>query len=231
MQWWVRIRLVAIASASLLVAMAASAGCSPEPSTGEPIRVVVIGDSYTGGSGEGGRGAAAWPRIAGEDLRGDGMNAAVAVSAHGGSGYVARGIDGSTFSDAVPGLLQPDDDVVVVFGGINDADKPVEQESVAVGELLSEVRRRSPDAEVIVVGPAWPDAEPTRQILSVRDVLSAAATAAGATFIDPIADRWFADRPDLIGDDGIHPTDEGHRLMAQKLEPYLRSALSATQSN
>jgi lysophospholipase L1-like esterase len=65
----------------------------------------------------------------------------------------------------------------------------------------------------------------------VRDIASREAAAVGATFVDPIADRWFADAPALIGGDGIHPTDDGHRLMAQKLEPYLRSALLATQSN
>ena len=49
-------------------------------------------------------------------------------------------------------------------------------------------------------------------MLQIRDVLSAAAAAAGAAFVDPIADRWFVDRPDLIGADGVHPTDAGHAV-------------------
>ncbi|UUO02934.1 SGNH/GDSL hydrolase family protein [Mycolicibacterium novocastrense] len=223
-------RRAATACASLTLVFAVIAGCSSEPPTDGPLRIVVIGDSYTGGSAEGGRNAAAWPRVAREELRSDGVDVAMAVSAHGGSGYLARGVDGSTFLDAVLDISKPDDDVVVIFGGINDANWSNQQERAAVREVLKELRQRSPEAELIVVGPAWPASNPTPQILSVRDVLRAESSAVDAAFVDPIADRWFADRPDLIGDDGIHPTDDGHRLMAQKLEPYLRSALPASRA-
>ena len=48
---------------------------------------------------------------------------------------------------------------------------------------------------------------------------------AGATFVDPIAERWFVDRPDLIGRDGVHPTDAGHAYMADKIAPLIGAEL------
>ncbi|ETB08755.1 hypothetical protein O980_21950 [Mycobacterium avium subsp. paratuberculosis 08-8281] len=50
--------------------------------------------------------------------------------------------------------------------------------------------------------------------------------AAGATFIDPIAEHWFVGRPDLIGADGVHPNDAGHQYMADKIAPLIRTQLS-----
>jgi lysophospholipase L1-like esterase len=44
-------------------------------------------------------------------------------------------------------------------------------------------------------------------------------------FIDPIAERWFVGRPDLIAQDGVHPTDAGHAYMADKIAPLIASQL------
>ena len=62
-------------------------------------------------------------------------------------------------------------------------------------------------------------------VLQIRDVLHAQARAVGATFIDPIAERWFVGRPDLIGEDGVHPTDAGHAYMADKIAPLIAARL------
>ncbi len=39
-------------------------------------------------------------------------------------------------------------------------------------------------------------------------------------------ERWFVDRPDLIGADGVHPTDAGHQYMADMIGPRIRTQLS-----
>ena len=70
-----------------------------------------------------------------------------------------------------------------------------------------------------MIGPPWPTADVPDSLLQIRDVLNAAARAAGAAFVDPIGDRWFVDRPDLIGADGVHPTDAGHAYLAAKIAP------------
>ncbi|MGH3644916.1 MAG: Rv0518 family GDSL lipase, partial [Mycobacterium sp.] len=71
----------------------------------------------------------------------------------------------------------------------------------------------------------WPTADVPPAILQIRDILSFQAMLAGATFVDPIAQRWFVDRPDLIGQDGVHPTDAGHAYMADKIAPLIGAAL------
>ena len=46
------------------------------------------------------------------------------------------------------------------------------------------------------------------------------------TFFDPIAQGWFVGRPELIGSDGIHPTDAGHAYMADKIAPLIGAQLA-----
>ena len=58
-----------------------------------------------------------------------------------------------------------------------------------------------------------------------RDILRDQARQVGATFVDPIAERWFFDNPELIGADGIHPTDAGHAYMADKIAPLIGKEL------
>ena len=77
-----------------------------------------------------------------------------------------------------------------------------------------------------MIGPPWPTADVPDSMLRIRDVLNAAARAAGAAFVDPIGDRWFVDRPDLIGPDGVHPNDAGHEYLADKIAPLIRMQLS-----
>lgn len=201
---------------------------NPRESAADSItRVAIIGDSYTGGSGEGGRGSASWPYIAARELHTRGIDIDAEVSAHGGSGYVTRGTDGTVFADAISDTIRADDEVVVIFGGLNDAANPPNVEADAVRSTLTAARDRAPGASLIVVGPAWPDAQPIPQILAIRDVLAREAASTGARFVDPIAERWFMDQPQLIGDDRVHPTDDGHVYMAQRLTPVLQTTISA----
>ncbi len=77
-----------------------------------------------------------------------------------------------------------------------------------------------------MIGPPWPTADVPDSVLQIRDVLNAAARGVGAAFVDPIGDRWFVDRPDLIGPDGVHPNDAGHAYLADKIVPLIRTQLS-----
>jgi phospholipase/lecithinase/hemolysin len=75
----------------------------------------------------------------------------------------------------------------------------------------------------VVIGPLWSDGDAPAPVLAVRDAVRTAALAAGAQWIDPVADGWF-DRPaGLIGADRVHPTDAGHRLMAERVDAALRT--------
>ena len=87
-------------------------------------------------------------------------------------------------------------------------------------------RHTAPDARVLVIGPPWPTAAPPPAVLTIRNSLRAQAAAIGATFVDPIDAGWFVGRPDLIGHDGVHPTDAGHVYLAEKIAPLIYSQLT-----
>ena len=106
---------------------------------------------------------------------------------------------------------------------------PPESVTASVRETLSDVRVRARKAKLIVVGPVWPEPDPSPEILQIRDIVRAEAEKTNATFVDPIADQWFVADPQLIGKDGVHPTDMGHLYMSERLLPVIRSELALVQ--
>jgi lysophospholipase L1-like esterase len=199
-----------------------------------PKKVVVVGDSLTAGSAEGGVGPNGWTELAWRQLRIEGVDVAPEVSGRGGSGYAKHGAAGTTFVGEEARLVRPDDDVIVFFGGSNDFGEPVDDVSSAIHETLTAARATAPDAKIVVVGPIWPvKVQETPDIafvfenlLRIRDTLRDDAATIGAIFVDPIADRWFFDAPASIGRDNVHPTDAGHKYMYERLMPVLRAALA-----
>jgi phospholipase/lecithinase/hemolysin len=61
----------------------------------------------------------------------------------------------------------------------------------------------------------------------LRDHLRRTATGVGALFVDPLAERWFAGADHrFIGPDGVHPTNAGHRHIADEVLADLAATLS-----
>lgn len=194
-----------------------------------PKKIVVVGDSYTQGTVQGGSGDSSWAALSFRQLRREGLDLQSGIAARGNSGYVARGLGDLTIGNDVKRIVEKDDDAVVIFGGLNDQHEPLDVVGKAVADTLSSVKETAPNAKVVVIGPAWPAwsiKPPTPDILALRDAIRDEATKVDATFVDPINDQWFAADPALIGEDGIHPTGEGHVYMSERLLPYLRSALT-----
>lgn len=187
------------------------------------VRIAIIGDSYTDGSSEGGKGEAGWPRLVEEKLRAENLNFAIRTTGLGGSGYLSEGTKKRTFLSSAT-RLSDDTDVVVIFGGLNDAIYAGSSVGKAATKTFSTVSERVPEATLIVVGGQYPSSQPPAEYQSFRKAIKESAQSAGATYIDPIS--WFGDKS-LIGKDGIHPTDEGHKLIAEKLFPAIRDAVKA----
>lgn len=189
-------------------------------------RVAVVGDSYTTGTDEGGRGPQSWTAQAWQLLAAQGLKVNADVVAEGGAGYGVRGNQGSVFEDLTVRAVKRDDVLVVFFGSRND--QPVDQQKypVMVGETFQIARHVAPSAKFLVIGPPWPTANPPADVLAVRDNLRNQAVAVGAVFIAPIVEGWFVGRPDLIGADGVHPNDAGHAYLAQKIAPLIRNQLT-----
>lgn len=217
----------AAATAAVLVAASVSAVWSaPTGLADKAVHIAVIGDSYTSGSGEGGNGAYAWPQLARELLAKRGVEFEADVAAQRGAGYGQPGDNGIVFEDLTAQAVRRNDALVVFFGSRNDQPvDPVKLSDQTAGTFKL-ARFAAPDARFLVIGPAWPTATPPSAVLAIRDSLRAQAAATGATFVDPIAENWFVGRPDLIGTDGVHPTDAGHAYMAERIAPRIFSQLT-----
>ena len=214
---------------TILFALALLIGFAGVPAaSGTPLNhVAVIGDSYTTGSDQGGQGPKGWAPQVWQMLGRQGWSIAPDVAAEGGAGYGVRGNHGSVFGDLTARAVQPDDTLVVFFGSRNDQSVDPQTLAFAARDAFALARRTAPHARLLVIGPPWPTADVPGVVFRIRDILYAQARVAGATFMDPLAARWFFDAPALIGTDGVHPTDAGHAYMAQLIAPLIASQLTS----
>lgn len=210
----------------LMLALPLTLACDTVPPPAAPAStplVVVYGDSYVAGDpNDPNVLQRRWPGMLAADL---GVN----VISHGvgQTGYV-RATGGSTYPYAVATQPPPSDaDVVIVFGGFNDA---VLNDPTAVGYASTVtytlIRQAAPDAELIVIGMQWPNYYPGMN--AARPTATAIRTAADqaeATFVDPFL--WLQTKPQLMAADAIHPSDQGHAYLEGLIEPYVLQALSA----
>lgn len=203
-------------------AVSLSTSCSSPPRQAD---VAVIGDSFTAGSDMGGRDGNGWPDLVGQSLDREGYEVTLNVAAEGGAGYVKKGQKGNTFEVKAGEVVDPDVDVVVFFGGLNDGRVDISKVADAARETLGQAAEAAPDARLVVIGPVWPRGQVPESMVTLDRTLRVAAQEAGAVYIDPIAQGWFSDRPDLIGVDGTHPTDAGHRYLAARISPIIRGQI------
>lgn len=222
------------AAAITVIAAVTTPVCpAPTATASEVAHIAVIGDFYTTDPGSdpgpedgGGNGSRAWPALAWDLLAQRGVDVDGDVAAEGGAGYGHPGNRGRVFVDLTAQVVRRNDDLVVFFGSRND--QPVDPQKFPdmAADTFQLARFTAPKAKFLVIGPPWPTASPPPQVLRIRDSLRAEATASGAVFVDPIAEGWFVDRPELIGADGLHPTDAGHEYMAERIAPLIYSQLT-----
>ncbi len=222
---------------SLLVVLAAtvvSAGCSAgvpasdaaPPShraaaDGRPVPVAIIGDSLTAGTDAGGLDGANWTAIMARKATAAGLPLQLAVSAHSGSGYLTAGGEGTTFLSEARRIVTADDRVVIVFGSCND-----NADVTAVAEAtFSAIERNAPNAKVIAISPPPRGSAVSPNLARLGIEIRMAAARKNVTFVDSVRDGWFCDRVDLIGADGWHPNDAGHRYLADKITPLVLAAI------
>lgn len=200
------------------------------PLTGpaQPFQFTAIGDSYTGGSPMGGsRGTPTnWVLHTAAAIRAKGTQINENESGIGGSGYVNRGPEGDTFGERAAKVINSNTDVIVFFGSINDQRQPLDEITAAAEKAWTGAKAKSPNAQFIIVGPAWMRRDVPPAIDAITQSLKALATKHGFDFVDPDAERWFLDSPELIGSDGTHPIDAGHVLISDKLTPRIEAAIA-----
>jgi hypothetical protein len=203
-------------------ARAAPSPTSAAPTTPptEPARVLVVGEGLSSPPAAGG----GWPELVRGDLESAGRPVEMSVTAADLAGYAEPDPVGITF----PGLAQQaggDFDLVVFFGSRYDIAAAADVQAAATAAFEA-ARAASPDVSLVVIGPAWPDATPPGYIVTNRDAVAAAAAPFGAVFVDPLVEGWFVGTAATsIDPDGVRPTAEGHRYLADLIGPVVERAL------
>lgn len=179
------------------------------PAVHMPV-VAFMGDSYTAYSG-----SWALKLSAAEDWQGK-------LFALGGTGYAkaipsggvpacGKDVCGNYLTQA-PAVLAFKPEMVVVSGGRNDLHEDPAVVQANATKLFTTLAKGLPDAKVIVTSPVW-DASPLPEgFAEITAAIKAAATASGAQYVD--IGQPLANHPELIGPDGVHPTNEGHAVLA-----------------
>jgi lysophospholipase L1-like esterase len=101
-------------------------------------------------------------------------------------------------------------DVVVVSGGRNDGGQNIDE---AVHDLFHKVREALPKTRIVAIQPMW-DASPyPNYLVGYGKVIRKEVEAVDGEYVK--IGSPLAGRPELVEDDGVHPTTEGHKVLGQ----------------
>ncbi|HVH94710.1 MAG: SGNH/GDSL hydrolase family protein [Nocardioidaceae bacterium] len=215
------ILVTALALILLAVVSRRFVGNQPESSISS---LAVLGDSYSAGSRMGGHGGNGWPALVARHF-----GATLDLEAVPGRGYrnPGRVHPGHTFPQQARALVGKwHGDVLIVFGSRNDSHAAPSRLRDTAEATLRYLRFQLPDTHIVVIGPMWPvllppGGDPEGDRAAIRE---AAEAVRGLTYVDPMNPPWFsAKNIDLIGEDRIHPTDEGHRYLSRRIIDLLVS--------
>lgn len=212
--------------AALVVALGVAlswfpASAGPVEAEAGTVRAYFFGDSLMGGTGASPR-RPVMARIAAMRLGWD-----VEVDAWGGTGYTTGGARPSYLDRLrAPGALSGSYDVVLLEGGTNDARNAGDPDRVreAVEDVVAEVRRRQPQAQIVLMGAYEPPVhgarDPGRTV--VDDVVEDVAEDEGLPFFSPLSGGWSEDQPaSFLHPDRLHPTEDGYAVMGTRLTEEL----------
>lgn len=197
------------------------------PTVERPDLALFIGDSYTAGAGIHDHDEH-WPALV-ADEQGWVPN----VVANGGTGY-GHVIDGPKSQDACgedycPNYLEVIEayqdvtpQVVVIAGGRNDWATPLDRFAEEVDAVLAAATEKFPNATLYVVNPVWDNRDGPDDFSERISVVEEAAKAADVEYVN--LGLPLDDKPELIQEDGVHPTKEGHAVLA---DAFVSSTSSA----
>ncbi|HEU5050219.1 MAG TPA: arylesterase [Gemmatimonadales bacterium] len=148
---------------------------------------------------------------------------------------VNAGVSGETSAGALARMdwvLQRPVAVLVVETGANDGLRGIDPDALRrnLDAILERAREATPSPALVVIGMEAPPNLGARYTTAFRSVYEEVARQHDATLIPFLLDG-VAGVPSLNQEDGIHPTAEGHRRMAElvwkELEPVLRERARA----
>jgi len=206
-----KIGLFWLLGAGFLLASSASAA-------GPRQRVVILGNSLTAGYGL--DPDLAFPALLQRKVDAAGLDFEI----------VNAGVSGDTSAGGarrIRWLLRKQIDVLVLELGANDGLRGVSLDSTRdnLQKIIRETRSRNPEADIIIAGMMVPPNLGPEYTRTFRELFVELADQNGCPLI-PFLLEGVAGRSELNLPDGIHPTPEGHRIVAENvwkvLEPVLR---------
>ncbi len=209
---------VAIAATLALVACAedtsAAAQSTPSPTPTDRAwdhapgeRIVVVGDSVSGGHGL--TPEQAWPATLARAEHWQLTNLSCD-----GAGVLAEG-DPDACASAYPGLVKRAGDlrprVVFVQASSNDLGEDDAEITSATDQLVAQVHRQLPAAEVVGLSAVWNEQQPPAQLATISAALHRAIRRDGGTFVD-VGQPLLGHR-DWLQSDDVHPTVRGQQAI------------------
>jgi lysophospholipase L1-like esterase len=230
----IQVTFVAVTSAALLVFLIWAfqaddpqgsriedrSSLAPEPDDGPP-QVLVIGDSMTSGTDENA------PGYEWEFVLGDQLGWQVTADGVPGSGYLQDGYGERFISRITDDSARIDPDLVILAGGANDVyhHRDLDEISLAVELTIERTEQAFPEARILLFSP-WSSGAPSTETLALTDAMKSIAREQQIDFIDV---TWYlSGDPALIGRDGRHPNNDGHRIIALRVaeEGVIRALVS-----
>ena len=170
-------------------------------------RIVVIGDSVSGGHGL--TPEQAWPALLAQTERWQLTNLSCD-----GAGVVAEG-DADACASAYRGIVRRAADlrprVVVVQASSNDLGEDDAEVTGATDELVALVHRDLPEARVVGLSAVWNEQTPPPQLARISAALHRAVRRDGGTFVD--VGQPLAGHAEWLQSDDVHPTARGQRAL------------------
>jgi acyl-CoA thioesterase I len=194
---------------------------------GEMKRILVLGDSLSGGFGL--KPSEAYPALLANKLRATGLNFQVTIASQTG-GTTDAGLE------RLPGHLKRKIDIFILELGINDAFRgvPVDQMQNNLQQIIDKVKARNPDVRVVIAGMQLPNYADDGYVSAFGKMFIELAAKNRATLVPYLLDGVAGDRS-LNLPDGIHPNAAGQRILAENvwrvLEAVARETAAETASH
>ncbi len=146
---------------------------------------------------------------------------------------INAGLSGETSSGGlrrIDWLLRQQVDVLLLELGVNDGFRGIDPKTIYsnLQGIIDRTRKKYPHVEIIVAGMLVPPNLGRDYAAQFRDVFPRLAQANGAALI-PFLLQDVGGRPDLNLADGIHPTAEGHQIVANNVWKVLQPVLQSLQ--
>jgi acyl-CoA thioesterase-1 len=195
---------------------------------GEMKRILVLGDSLSGGFGL--KPSEAYPALLANKLRTAGLNFQVTNASQTG-GTTDGGLE------RLPTHLKRKIDIFILELGINDAFRgvPVDQIQNNLQQIIDKVKARNPDVRLVIAGMATSKAGGADGYVSAFGKLFAELSTTNGALLVPYLLEGVAGDPSLNLPDGIHPNAAGQRVLAENvwrvLEPVARETAAEPSSH